>query len=147
MLFIPTSLVGKKRAWQCMSKGGGLITKRQNVITHSRAKALVNCSFLPSQNPNTKHIHNQKMARLSSANPPAAIDPTAVNLSRLLVRLQQNLNSPDPDVESKLRSSSLERERVGQVWTSCTIRSKMRKLLIITLADRILNMRANSSSN
>ncbi|KAH7409168.1 hypothetical protein BKA64DRAFT_389096 [Cadophora sp. MPI-SDFR-AT-0126] len=49
------------------------------------------------------------MARLSSANAP---DLTAINLNRLLARLQQTLITPDSATESKLRTS-LEREKVG----------------------------------
>ncbi|KAK0109657.1 hypothetical protein ONS95_002338 [Cadophora gregata] len=49
------------------------------------------------------------MARLSSANSP---DLTAINLTRLLARLQQTLISPDSATESRLRTT-LEREKVG----------------------------------
>ncbi|KAH8756550.1 hypothetical protein BGZ57DRAFT_909276 [Hyaloscypha finlandica] len=52
------------------------------------------------------------MARLSTVNNPAP-DPTAINLTRMIARLQKILISPDQDTESKLRSSSLEREKVG----------------------------------
>ena len=54
------------------------------------------------------------MARLSTVNNPAP-DPTAINLTRMIARLQKILISPDQDTESKLRSSSLERERVATV--------------------------------
>ena len=54
------------------------------------------------------------MARLSSVNNPAP-DPTAINLTRMIARMQKILISPDQDTESKLRSSSLERERVATV--------------------------------
>lgn len=52
------------------------------------------------------------MARLSTVNSPAP-DPTAINLTRMIARLQRILISPDQDAESKLRSSSLERDKVG----------------------------------
>jgi hypothetical protein len=54
------------------------------------------------------------MARLSTVNTPAP-DPTSINLTRMIARLQRILISPDQDTESKLRSSSLEREKVGTV--------------------------------
>jgi hypothetical protein len=57
------------------------------------------------------------MARLSTVNNPAP-DPTAINLTRMIARLQKILISPDQDTESKLRSSSLEREKVGTVSQS-----------------------------
>jgi hypothetical protein len=57
------------------------------------------------------------MARLSTVNNPA-LDPTAINLTRMIARLQRILISPDQDTESKLRSSSLEREKVGTVRQS-----------------------------
>ena len=57
------------------------------------------------------------MARLSTVNNPAP-DPTAINLTRMIARLQKILISPDHDTESKLRSSSLEREKVGTVSQS-----------------------------
>ncbi|CZR58055.1 uncharacterized protein PAC_07945 [Phialocephala subalpina] len=54
------------------------------------------------------------MARLSTVNSPAAPpDPTAINLSRMLARLQQTLINPDSATEARLRASSLERGRVG----------------------------------
>ena len=55
------------------------------------------------------------MARLSSVTGPAGPDPTAINLSRMLYRLQQILINPDAATESKLRISSYEREKVGTV--------------------------------
>lgn len=54
------------------------------------------------------------MARLSTVNSPAP-DPTAINLTRMIARLQRILISPDQGTESKLRNSSLERDKVGTV--------------------------------
>lgn len=58
------------------------------------------------------------MARFSTAIAPSqSPDPTSINLTRLIARLQQTLNSPDSNAEAKLRSSSIERERAGNVST------------------------------
>ncbi|KAF4613405.1 hypothetical protein G7Y89_g15481 [Cudoniella acicularis] len=56
------------------------------------------------------------MARLSTSAGAAAPvpDPTSVNLNRMLARLQQILITPHPETESRLRASSLEREKVGK---------------------------------
>lgn len=56
------------------------------------------------------------MARLSTVNTPAPLpDPTSINLSRMIERLQQTIINPDSTTEARLRASSLERGRVGYV--------------------------------
>ncbi|RDL41229.1 Uncharacterized protein BP5553_01208 [Venustampulla echinocandica] len=45
--------------------------------------------------------------------PAPAIDPTSINLTRMLARLQQTLIAPSSETESRLRFSSFEREKVG----------------------------------
>jgi hypothetical protein len=54
------------------------------------------------------------MARVSAggANAP---DPTAINLTRLLARLQKTLLQPDTATEQRLRTSSYARGRVDAV--------------------------------
>lgn len=54
------------------------------------------------------------MARVSAggANAP---DPTAINLTRLLARLQKTLLHPDTATEQRLRTSIYERSRVDAV--------------------------------
>jgi hypothetical protein len=62
----------------------------------------------------TAYIYIKIMARLSvgGANAP---DPTAINLTRLLARLQKTLLQPDTATEQRLRGSSYERSRVDAV--------------------------------
>ena len=59
-------------------------------------------------------LNDLRMARLSSVTGPVGPDPTSINLSRMLSRLQHILINSD-GTETKLRSSSYEREKVGIV--------------------------------
>lgn len=54
------------------------------------------------------------MARNYGTAPPSQ-DTTAIDLSRLIARLQNILVTPDSATETKLRASSYEREKVGNV--------------------------------
>jgi hypothetical protein len=54
------------------------------------------------------------MARVSAGGA-SAPDPTAINLARLLARLQKTLLQPDNATEQRLRTSSYERSRVDAV--------------------------------
>lgn len=54
------------------------------------------------------------MARNYGTVPPPQ-DTTAIDLSRLIARLQNILVTPDSATETKLRASSYEREKVGNV--------------------------------
>jgi hypothetical protein len=54
------------------------------------------------------------MARVSAGGA-AAPDPTAINLTRLLARLQKTLLQPNTATEQRLRTSSYERSRVDAV--------------------------------
>jgi hypothetical protein len=70
------------------------------------------------------------MARLSTVNSPAP-DPTAINLTRMIARLQRILISPDQGTESKLRSSSLERDKVGTVRHTPSLFCTTQTLLLL----------------
>jgi hypothetical protein len=78
--------------------------------------------FIATNNISSKRIpylfNTARMARLSTVNTPAP-DPTSINLTRIIARLQRILISPDQETESKLRSSGLERDRVGTVRQPC----------------------------
>lgn len=70
-------------------------------------------------------------------------DTAAIDLSRMIARLQNILVTPDSGTETKLRASSYEREKVGNV-------SKLQALFeeIELLSDdhyRTLNMPGHSS--
>ena len=75
---------------------------------------LVSLSARPDSN-RPRQLNDSKMARLSSVTGPAAPDPTSINLNRMLSRLQHILINSDGGTETKLRSSSYEREKVGTV--------------------------------
>jgi hypothetical protein len=57
------------------------------------------------------------MARLSAGGATAP-DATAINLTRLLARLQKTLEQPDMATEQRLRTSSYERSKVEAVRIS-----------------------------
>lgn len=74
------------------------------------------------------------MARLSAGGATAP-DPTAINLTRLLARLQKTLQQPDTSTEQRLRTSSYERSKVEAVrfsyhrgWNAWLIRSVSQNL-------------------
>ena len=66
------------------------------------------------------------MARLSTTGARAP-DPTSLNLTRLISRLQNTLLDPDAETSHRLRASGFDRRKVGAV-SSCDGRMSLEQV-------------------
>ena len=96
--------------------GGDLLYANCEQLTYSaqlyaNANSSLSCIELLPRPPTPLSV---TMARNQGTGSPPQ-DTTAIDLSRLIARLQNILVTPDSATETKLRASSYEREKVGNV--------------------------------